>query len=1297
MRSTGESLQQVRVSSSNRESDSSMQYYVLGDFNGDGLSELANNGYDCYNGNNADVSPTWHNYTNSAFSVAANKVSSISDGMGSTVSVAYKSLTDTSVYTKITETFPTGTSIVDCPPILHVVSSVTYNDGASGSQTEKYGYGGLKANLKGRGLLGMSYFSVSNDAQGTATKTGVMKWNSGSLTPERTYERQFLGNDSSSCEIKYTSLTPYTEKAWYTIADSTYNTDMDGNLSTIAMVYTQSTGDLLEKRERWDDGATRISRFLDYDYYNGQRLPAYIENERFLPGSGGLLTRTQIEYNSCGLKTRRVDNLYSDKPLTHQYTYDNGGNLLTEKVSGSGVTTNTKTYVYDSSKRFVTSIKESADGYNLYTSFTYDAWGNKLTESRRTTGNNPQTTTYCYDGWGFRTRTELPTGRVSTYRRGWGGSSIQCYYLLEQGTGTPWVKTWYDNKGRKTLSESYTALDVHSVHTWQYDNRGNITQDKLLTGSLQQQDDYEYDDRNRVTSFQNSEGRELAYTYGNRTVTTIDGAERSYTKTFNPRGQVMSSSDPSGAVTYTYDADGKPLTASAHGATVTIGYDERGNRESLEDPDAGTMTYTYDALGRVISQTDARNNTTEYTYDGFGNIESKEINGQPYASYTWSYSGTTAGLLMSESAGGSTISYSYDSCDRLSTKTYTLTGTTLSQPLQYEYTYGSDGLLSGLSYPGGLDVTYTYDSYGNKIRTKADGTTVWELSYYDGLVTVAEHTSQISSGIALGSDGALSELSLMDGSDLSGHLSFTYDSATGNLMSRGNTSGFDESYTYDNLDRLTSAGGNIYEYADNGNLIYKTGIGHYTYDSARPHAVTSIENTERLMAESRLDTEFNAFGKISRIADDADGLNIEFLYGPDEERYCTILRRANGNLKRQVVYLDNLDIVLSSNGSYQWFYYVDDHVISKKVDNGSFIHYFTFTDQVGSILKAVDTNGTERFSATYDAWGRQTVTLNELGLIRGYTGHEMLADFGLINMNGRVYDPLLGRFLSTDNFVQEPNSTQNFNRYSYCLNNPLKYTDPSGELFGIDDFLIIVASGALVGGALNVASNYNNIKSIGDFFGYFSVGALAGGAGAALSTVSFSVGGAIGGALTGFTSGAASGSILGGGNSILQHGNFSHFWDDAFSQAKTGAISGVIIGGVFGGVSAHYKENNILTGKPIVSNEVQWTPRIKNDVIPNTDNLNYSSSQVPESFFDNTEYTQKVIKQMNSTKEDFHTFPKSVDAFENSGKIVRIVGGDGIERLQLEIPGWYKGHYGIFEFMKEPNNTINHRFFRSIK
>ncbi len=69
----------------------------------------------------------------------------------------------------------------------------------------------------------------------------------------------------------------------------------------------------------------------------------------------------------------------------------------------------------------------------------------------------------------------------------------------------------------------------------------------------------------------------------------------------------------------------------------------------------------------------------------------------------------------------------------------------------------------------------------------------------------------------------------------------------------------------------------------------------------------------------------------------------------------------------------------------------------------------------------------------------------ELFASRGFTGHEYLPFFNLYNMNGRLYDPLVGCFLSPDENVQMPDFTQNFNRYSYALNNPLKFTDPDGE------------------------------------------------------------------------------------------------------------------------------------------------------------------------------------------------------------------------------------------------------------
>ncbi|MCM8872592.1 MAG: hypothetical protein NDJ65_04855 [Paludibacteraceae bacterium] len=116
--------------------------------------------------------------------------------------------------------------------------------------------------------------------------------------------------------------------------------------------------------------------------------------------------------------------------------------------------------------------------------------------------------------------------------------------------------------------------------------------------------------------------------------------------------------------------------------------------------------------------------------------------------------------------------------------------------------------------------------------------------------------------------------------------------------------------------------------------------------------------------------------------------------------------------------------------------------------------YYLCTDHLGSITLLMNDAGNTVERHAYDAWGRKR-NVNDWSdynvengkLDRGYTGHESLREFGLINMNGRMYDPILGRMLSPDNYVQDPFDLQNYNRYTYCLNNPLKYTDPSGEFF----------------------------------------------------------------------------------------------------------------------------------------------------------------------------------------------------------------------------------------------------------
>jgi len=112
---------------------------------------------------------------------------------------------------------------------------------------------------------------------------------------------------------------------------------------------------------------------------------------------------------------------------------------------------------------------------------------------------------------------------------------------------------------------------------------------------------------------------------------------------------------------------------------------------------------------------------------------------------------------------------------------------------------------------------------------------------------------------------------------------------------------------------------------------------------------------------------------------------------------------------------------------------------------------FIFKDHLGSWTAITDYDGDIQQELSFDAWGNLRNPATWSGTFvgtplydRGFTGHEHLYSFGLINMNGRMYDPIMSSFLSVDNFVQQPDNSQNFNRYSYCFNNPLRFTDPSG-------------------------------------------------------------------------------------------------------------------------------------------------------------------------------------------------------------------------------------------------------------
>jgi RHS repeat-associated protein len=141
--------------------------------------------------------------------------------------------------------------------------------------------------------------------------------------------------------------------------------------------------------------------------------------------------------------------------------------------------------------------------------------------------------------------------------------------------------------------------------------------------------------------------------------------------------------------------------------------------------------------------------------------------------------------------------------------------------------------------------------------------------------------------------------------------------------------------------------------------------------------------------------------------------------------------------------------------------------------------YFLVKDYLGSVMKVLRPDGSTVEEHSYDPWGNPRnpddwsfENVNTTFLTgRGYTGHEHLPEFQLINMNGRMYDPIIGRVLSPDNYVQNPYSAQNYNRYSYVLNNPLKYTDPTGHKLKWWQWgLIGLGADLLTGGAISITA-----------------------------------------------------------------------------------------------------------------------------------------------------------------------------------------------------------------------------------
>lgn len=896
--------------------------------------------------------------------------------------------------------------------------------------------------------------------------------------------------------------------------------------------------------------------------------------------------------------------------ITETNNYDGFGNIIQKTISATGLSPRNTYYQYDPSGRFLT---QSTDIEELSTTFNYNTNNGLLTSETNPYG---LTTSYFYDVWFRKIKTTDYLGKSKTvsYVRNGNNTSITA-----DGDDSSQTVDYFDDLGRKYKSSTKDIGNALSSVDYGYDIYDrNYKVSEPYYGNATQWNTTEYDVYGRVVKTTSFTGKSVTMSYSGLS-TTVDDGVKTKTSVKNAIGKVVSMTDsPGGTITYTYFANGNLETSNYGGVTTEIKQDDWGRKIKLTDSSAGTYDYFYNSLGEIIKE-ETPNGITTYTLNSVGKLTSKSITGK-----------------NSNNNTNSTITYVYDTVTKLLQSTVFTDNLNSGAQINTYYQYdGSKRLNQTIEQTPYASFTkqLTYDAFGrintesstaqvfsnNKSSSKTikhvyangfpwqilDNTTLavlWQTNTVNarGQLVNATFGNGITISNTYDTYGLISQTQHNPGSVNTMTLNTVFDVQRGNLTSRNNNLfNWNESFSYDAQDRLLNwkdgNGTTVYQTYDDRGRITANNLGSYIYSSSTPYKNTSISLTPE--AKNYYDpnkliqtVSYNAFkspveiveagtDKVSFTYNDGNGRTAMFYggLGTKETRRYRKYYSADGSME---IKLD------TQNNATEFVTYIGGDGYSApllvKSDGITQNYLYLHRDYQGSILAITNQAGTIVEKRLFDAWGSLINYYNATGAAfgswgafdRGYTGHEHLTNVGLINMNARLYDPKLHRFLQPDNYIQEPFNTQNYNRYSYCWNNPMKFTDPSGEW-------IHLLIGAVIGGVVNWAThgcqfNMEGLKA-------FGIGAGAGLIGAATGGAAFLAAGGGAAGAGGFLAGAVSGAVGAAySQAFLSIGNHIAFGDPLMSGKEfiTGIAFGAILGGSINGAVAKYNGNTFWKGTP---------------------------------------------------------------------------------------------------------------------
>lgn len=767
------------------------------------------------------------------------------------------------------------------------------------------------------------------------------------------------------------------------------------------------------------------------------------------------------------------------------------------------------------------------------------------------------------------------------------------------GAGVLWTSTTYDVLGRPTQVVSPELNgDTASVHI-DYSGRFTTTTDPRGNSTTK-----EVNGLGELVSVTDAAGLVTTYWYqadGTNYLVQRDAGRGDVENNFqfDALGRKVLQSDPdSGVTTFGYNALGEVIWQQhENDARIENAIDARGRvwQRTVKTP-AGEVesvsTFEYDTAANGIGQ--LASETVTGTYSGWAPGPGADL--AFTRSYAYDALGRPSGTSIALDGGNYSTAVSYDSRGR-PLKVMDASG-------RWSKTHYNDrGLADIVCKSTAADAgpncdpsnsvltTLATDAWGHVIRERRG-----DSAAMDVVRDYSPETGRVAS-ICAGGPDTHGDCKLFDagyGWDKAGNL-------TTQAMSNGNR--YVEGYAYDGLNRLKEArllvqGGQTadtvsqaFEYDALGNICRRYGTllqdAEYTYlgrsgcglgdamnsaygngstNAYGPHQAVQTDSgsstvyygydpsgnqTSKDAASATYDRTLKySLDNHAYEAVPGSGATVKFWYGSDGARY----KRKDGT--KTTYYLGNVELVVESGVTT--IKRTLAGVYLQTIIGGSTSDYYLFHDQLGNLARITNATGTPINSLDYAAFGgrRDWSTQGSGGQVptlttRGFTGQEHIdGNLGLMHFNARMYDPAQGRFLQPDPVIQSPDNAQSWNPYSYCLNNPLTYTDPTGAI-SIGNILRIVVAAVVMYFTAGAASLWLTAgfgaTSIGTGLAIMAAGGFI--AGAVMSgTLKGGLYGAFGAALTGGlmamnlgpVAGTFAQGVSGGIMESLQGGDFGH-------------------------------------------------------------------------------------------------------------------------------------------------------------